>query len=271
MRAIELDRELERVEAELQAVNNKQQQAYFASPKRMVGGGGRRRAAAPFERRPIVADRRRVVADHGVMGNLPQVALSLNRKALGGSSNYAHWLHTGDGGRQGYMGAVHMVRPPQRIHRESMANHFMTELEEDANRGQQMLFHKAKGPFRSRDPSRIQARSAHITYRRRGNVTEITITRGISNHELELLQSKLSMHRSYHQNTVVSIIVGRTDSNVGYLHQVDISKLVTRIMLKLGKSRVIGLKLTDSLSSAPMRDIHSHRMAMSHTRQHNYR
>ena len=49
-------------------------------------------------------------------------------------------------------------------------------------------------------------RSAHITYRKRNGVFEITIRRGVTSAELRQLLSKLNMHRmSIHGSRVVLI------------------------------------------------------------------
>ena len=225
----------------------------------------RRRLVRPpreFARRPILGERKQAVADVGNFG--------LSRLSLGRNSNYAHWLHTGEGGRMS-VGRVHMVRPPQTIHRDSMQNHFMTELETDKNRGRAMLVARSTGPFRhSTGPSRIQGRSAHVVYRRRGHRTEITIQRGVSDHELSVFKSKMRMHRGFSSHTIVEL-AGATRKMMGFLHQIDLDMLVEKVTKLLTTRRSIGIALVDEVNNRPIESHHSFRSVMSHTPRHKYR
>ena len=137
-----------------------------------------------------------------------------------------HQLHLlqADNNVQPVMGAVHMVRPPGKVHDK----HFMHDVHGDINEGQRVLKERSRrGPFRDqKGPSTVMDSSAHITYRKRGGVFEIVIKRGVSNVELQQLLSKLSMHRLSIQGSNVVVIKGRKRFRLGSLSRLDLRKLL---------------------------------------------
>ena len=153
-----------------------------------------------------------------------------------------------------------------------MQNHFMTELETDKNRGRAMLVANSTGPFkRSTGQSRIQSRSAHVVYRRRGHRTEITIRRGVSDHELSVFKAKMGMHRGFSSQTIVEL-VGATRKMLGFLHQIDLDMLVTKLLNILHtRTSSVGIVLIDEVNNRPIESHHSFRSVMSHTPMHKYR
>ena len=216
----------------------------------------------PFARQPMVEERRHLTAS---IGDVSQ------KMHLGRVSHYAHWMHSPNIGRHGTMGRVHMVRPSAYIHRDSMQNHFMTELEDDMNMGRSMLRAKSNRIFRSKDPSRIENKTAHIEYRQRARTTEITMKVGISAFEINVLKTKLATHRGYTTQTVLQLIIGAERHNLGFLRNIDLDKLIRRIMGLLSTKRTVGLRLVDEVSRTAINSNVDMRSQMMHTKSHNYR
>ena len=225
----------------------------------VIRGYARRK---PFARQPMVEERRHLTAS---VGDVSQ------KMHLGRVSHYAHWMHSPNIGRHGTMGRVHMVRPSTYIHRDSMQNHFMTELEDDMNMGRSMLRAKSNRIFRSKDPSRIENKTAHIEYRQRARTTEITMKVGISAFEINVLKTKLATHRGYTTQTVLQLIIGAERHNLGFLRNIDLDKLIRRIMGLLSTKRIVGLRLVDEVSRTAINSNVDMRSQMMHTKSHNYR
>ena len=89
-------------------------------------------------------------------------------------------------------------------------------------------------------------RSAHVTYRKRAGVFEITIRRGVTNQELQILQSKLSMHRLSVQGSYLVQIKGTRHVNLGLLANVDLRKLRELIDECIRQYGICGLQITES-------------------------
>merc|ERR1712091_329657 len=116
-----------------------------------------------------------------------------------------HLLQT-DHNVQPVMGRVHLVKPDFGY----SDNHFMHDVEGDINEGQKAIVERGRrGPFRDQTgASTIMDRSAHIMYRKRDGVFEITVRRGVLETELQQMLSKLSMHRTHQGGSRVTIIKG---------------------------------------------------------------
>ena len=89
-------------------------------------------------------------------------------------------------------------------------------------------------------------RSAHVAYKVRGRGVEITISRGVTDHEMDTLIGKLSAHRLATHESLLFIIKGNTRRKIGPLDKVDMSKLRQWIHDCLGKHRVCGLLIQDT-------------------------
>ena len=108
-----------------------------------------------------------------------------------------------------------------------------------------------RGPFRDqKGPSTVMDSSAHITYRKRAGVFEITIRRGVSDVELQQLLSKLSMHRLSIQGSNVTVIKGSKKYRLGSLSRLDLRKILKMIEECLRKYGVVGLEITERTAGA---------------------
>ena len=103
--------------------------------------------------------------------------------------------------------AVYLVRMGDAVG-DQRDNHILTQLDADANMGAKTLLQRSKrGPFkRSSGRSRIMARTAHVSYRRRNGALEITVRRGITDSEMDTLIAKLGAHRLSTRSSFLYII-----------------------------------------------------------------
>ena len=102
-----------------------------------------------------------------------------------------------------------------------------------------------RGPFRaSSGSSRIMDSSAHVSYRRRGHALEITVRRGVTGEEIDVLIGKLSMHRLSSQRSELFLITNKRHK-LGNLDRTNMDKLRAKIEKELEKRRVIGLLVHD--------------------------
>ena len=199
----------------------------------------RRRAAAPLGRPPPrvpvapLAPARRRNDLHATVGTQ--------------HTSYNH-LITGD---LAPIGRVHLVGLGPDVGDEQDA-HILTQLDADANMGAKKLLARRKGPFKaSRGPSRIMDRSAHVMYRRRGHTIEITIRRGITDKEFDILIGKLKAHRMGAMSSVLYIIL-RQKKKLGHIDKIDYEKLRMKISNELEKKATIGLLLVDTKGKGPL-------------------
>ena len=89
-----------------------------------------------------------------------------------------------------------------------------------------MIEKSKRGPFRDQGGrSTIMDRSAHIMYRMRRGVFEITVRRGAINAEF----NQLNMHRMHHSGTRVTIIKGSKRYRLGLLSEQDLNYLMQLI------------------------------------------
>jgi len=155
-----------------------------------------------------------------------------------------HLLQT-DNNVQPIMGAVHLVQMAPNAHEK----HFMFDIGGDVNMGQKQLTQNAKsGPFANKGGrSLVLDNSAHIKYRNRHGVFEITVTRGVTQHELDVLLSKLSMHRISTAGTTVRLLKGRKGNRAYYgrLADIDLRALISAVEDCLLGYRTCGLELVE--------------------------
>ena len=206
------------------------------------GGCGPERGRRPS----LFHDRRRLKARQGILAGMAE---------LGTNNGYAHWLHSAPG-RPGPMGRVHLISADRRIHQDSMQNHFLTEMEADANMGMKQLFSNRRGPFkRSRGPSRIASRTKHVVFRERGTSTEITIRRNASVREIQAMVNKIRAYNAY-SRILVFLVIGTKSHKLGYLSTLDMDKLYSRIAEEVN-SKTIGIRLQhEGGATANSRHVH---------------
>ncbi len=161
------------------------------------------------------------------------------------------------------VGRVHLVSLGPDVGDEN-ENHILTQLDADANMGAQNLRQRARrGPFRtSTGRSRIMDRSAHVSYRRRGYTIEITIRRGVTENEMDVLISKLCAHRMSSQEATVFLING-TRKKMGTLDRIDMEKLRLKIEKELTKRATIGILIQDNVSKGLLHKGYSYSMDFS--------
>jgi len=158
------------------------------------------------------------------------------------------------------VGRVHLVALGPDVGDEN-ENHILTQLDADANMGAQNLRMRARrGPFRtSTGRSRIMGSSAHVSYRRRGYTIEITVRRGVTGTEMDVLISKLCAHRMASQEATVFLING-TRKKMGTLDRIDMEKLRSKIEKELTKRATIGILIQDSVSKGILHKGYSYSM-----------
>ena len=166
------------------------------------------------------------------------------------------------------VGRVHLVHLGPQVG-DQRDNHILAEMDADANMGAQKLrVQSRRGPFkRSGGRSRVMDRSAHVAYRRRGRALEITVTRGVTAHEMETLIGKVGAHRLATHGSFLYFIKGNSRKKVGSLDRVDLSKLRDKIHECLTKYRVCGLMIQDTKERGALHKAYSHGMEM----KENYR
>ena len=103
-------------------------------------------------------------------------------------------------------------------------------------------------------------KSAHVAYRRRHRALEVTISRGVTSHEMETLIGKLGAHRLSAHGTILYFIKGNSRKKIGELDRVDLDKLRDKIVDCLDKSRVCGLLIQDTQERGVLHKGYSHSM-----------
>ena len=146
------------------------------------------------------------------------------------------------------MGVVHMVRAQGIVHDK----HFMHDMHGDINEGQRVIKERSRrGPFRDqKGPSTVMDSSAHITYRKRAGVFEITVRRGVNNTELDQLLAKLSMHRISIHGSNVTVIKGNKKYRLGSLNRLDLRKLLRVIEDCLQNYGTCGIQITETTAGS---------------------
>ena len=153
----------------------------------------------------------------------------------------------------GYVGAQRggQVPPYGRVHLVQMANiagpaHFMNELVQDANETRLRVQRSRSGPFRGTSGHiKTMARSAHVVYRVRGGVLQITVYRGVIKTEMDVLVGKLGAHRISTEKTICTIVVRGKKRKLGDLQTLDLAALRGAILSSLSKAKTVGISLHD--------------------------
>jgi hypothetical protein len=137
-------------------------------------------------------------------------------------------------------------------------------MDADANMGAQKLREQSRrGPFKSSSGrSTIMDKSAHVTYRRRNRALEITISRGVTMHEMDTLLGKLGAHRLATHGSMLYIIKGNSRKKIGNMDRVDLRKLSDKIYECLNSHRVCGLLVQDTQERGALHKAYSHSMDM---------
>ena len=147
-------------------------------------------------------------------------------------------------GRQAAMGAVHMVRPEANY----SDKHFMVDAEGDINEGAKVVKERSRrGPFRQeRGRSTIMDRSAHVMYRKRAGIFEITVRRGAVRGEFQTLLAKLEMHRMSTSGSLVTLIKGNKRFRLGKLTEINMRYLRELVENCLEQYGSCGLEITET-------------------------
>ena len=158
-----------------------------------------------------------------------------------------HLLQT-DHDVQPVMGAVHMVRPAASF----SDKHFMHDIEGDINEGQRVMIEKSRrGPFRDQSgQSTVLDSSAHVTYRNRSGIMEITVRRGAVRQEFQQLLNKLQMHRLSAWGSYVTLIKGTKRFRLGRLTDINLSYLQSLIEECTDQYGNCGIEIAESGSKA---------------------
>ena len=160
-----------------------------------------------------------------------------------GEIAHVHLLQT-DNNVQPMMGAVHMIKPAANY----SDKHIMFDVDGDINEGQKAMVERSrKGkPFQQGGRSTIMDRSAHIVYRKRQGVFEITVRRGVIDAELQQMLSKLSMHRMHMGGSHVVIIKGGRRYKLGLLTDLDLRHLLDLASECVSSYGVCGIEIVES-------------------------
>ena len=160
-------------------------------------------------------------------------------------TGFVHLLQT-DNNVQPLMGAVHMVAPSANF----SDKHFMLDVDGDINEGQRAVLERARrGPFGDQvGRSTIMDRSAHVQYRKRTGVFEITVRRGVHQNEMQMLLSKLRMHRMSIGGSHVTIVKGNKRYRLGLLSSLDLDYLVKLVDECIGTYGNCGLEIVENVA-----------------------
>ena len=226
---------------------------------------GARRNVFGYERNPRVVKRERQVLRE--MDARPpsrqqqQTSLAVETPYQGAeTTSYTHMI---EGDIRPAVGRVHLVRLGDQVG-DARDSHLLTEMDADANMGAKKLREQSRrGPFKSSTGrSRVMDRSAHVAYRRRLRALEITISRGVTLHEMDTLIGKLGAHRLATHGSFLFIIKGTSRKKVGALDRIDLRKLRDKIHECLDKHRACGLLVQDTQERGTMHKAYSHGMEM---------
>ena len=138
-----------------------------------------------------------------------------------------------------------------RVHLVKMSNvagddHFMHELIQDANMGRLRVQTSRKGPFKSTSGHiKTMARSSHIVYRVRGRVIQVTVYRGVTKRELDVMFGKLGAHRLSTPKTICTLVLRGKKRKLGDLQTLDLNALRGALLRGLATSKAVGVSLHD--------------------------
>ena len=157
------------------------------------------------------------------------------------------------------MGRMHVVH----MGATSNKNHFMTQLDADANMGAKA---RKRGTFKARrGPSMVMSRSTNTSIRKRGPSIEMTVRRGATEYEMESLIGKLTAHMLSTKITWVYLLHGGRKRKVGRLSTIDLQRLKARVVKLLMEHREVGILLVDEGNKGKM-----HRPGVHHVTRRNF-
>ena len=191
---------------------------------------------------------------------LRQHSLSVETVYKGAERNtsYTHLID----GDLAPVGRVHLVKMGNVG--DQRDNHILAQMDADSNMGAKTLLQRSKrGPFKhSSGRSRVMAKTAHVSYRRRNGTLEITVRRGITEQEMDTLIAKLGAHRLSTRNSYLYIIKGGRKKKIAALAQVKLDTLRMKIYDCLDKYSTIGLLVQDTYEKGALHKGYSHGMEM---------
>ena len=177
--------------------------------------------------------------------NLEEVAVRADVMAAGyygiGRQHY-HLMHDLTGA-QPVMGRAHIVRADI----DATSKHWMHDVQGDINDGATKLMVKGRrGPFKDqRGASQVLDRSAHVMYRRRHRTMEITVKRGVSEAEMDLLMSKLLAQQVSAPGCMVVMVKGGKRYPMGPVSAARIKTLRALIHECLDRYATCGIHLIE--------------------------
>jgi hypothetical protein len=177
--------------------------------------------------------------------NLQEVAVRADELAPGyygiGRQHY-HLMHDLTGA-QPMMGRAHIVRADV----TATSKHWMHDVEGDINGGATALMVKGRrGPFKDqRGRSQVLDRSAHVLYRRRHRTMEVTVKRGVSDSEMDLLMSKILSQQVSAPGTSMVMVKGNKRYPMGPVSGVRVKTLRSLVYECLDKYSTCGLHLVE--------------------------
>ena len=176
------------------------------------------------------------------------------------NTSYTHLIE----GDLAPVGRVHLVSMGDSVG-DQRDNHILAQMDADANMGAKTLLQRSRrGPFKnSSGRSRIMAKTAHVSYRRRNNALEITVRRGITNHEMDTLIAKLGAHRLSTRCSYLYIIKGGSKKKIGALSRIKLSVLRMKIYDCLDQYSSVGLLVQDTYGTGALHKGYSHGMEMT--------
>ena len=123
--------------------------------------------------------------------------------------------------------------------------HFLHDVEGDANEGRRRIVDKGRrGPFAaSSGRSTVMDSSAHVKYRNRRGVMEITVRRGATAYEMQLVISKLRSHK-FGTDAYITLIKGRKKYRLGRLREFSLERLEHLVRECLMSYSSCGLEIT---------------------------
>ena len=126
--------------------------------------------------------------------------------------------------------------------------HFLFDVDGDVNEGHKRIVAKSRrGPFAQHTgASTVMDRSSHVLYRARQGTMEISVKRGVLGTEVDLLISKLAMHRTSVPMSSVVFVKGRKRYRLGSLDSLDFAKLREMISQCLKQYKTCGILLIEA-------------------------
>ena len=177
--------------------------------------------------------------------NLDEIAVRADNLAPGyygiGRQHY-HLMHDLTGA-QPVMGRAHIVRAGP----TATSKHWLHDVQGDINEGATALMVKARrGPFKDQHgASQVLDRSAHVMYRRRHRTMEVTVKRGVSASEMDLLLSKIMSQQVSAPGCLVVMVKGNKRYTMGTIGKLRMKTLRALIHECLDQYATCGLHLIE--------------------------